>query len=87
MNATEIIRQWLTDSGWTQAMLARRANLSPSTITRLFRGRSVGGESVEYALGELAAYRIERATYAAWAAGQTNAAPLRAVDLVTNRAA
>ena len=87
MNATERIRHWLTESGWTKAELALRAGISPSTITRLLRGRSDRGEVREYELGELVALKLERATVQAWSLGHVRVAPLRALDLLPERSA
>ena len=84
MNATERISHWLTESGWTKAELAQRAGISPSTMTRLLRGRSDRGEVRDYELGELVAMKLERATVQAWSLGQTSARPLRAIDLLGN---
>lgn len=87
MTTAERIRRYLNDSGWSKTELARRAAISASTVTRLLHGRKdrEGGEP--YEIGELVAMKLERATLDAFTRGDTKAAPLRAMDLVTRRAA
>lgn len=76
----------MESAGWTAADLARRADISPSTVTRILRGRA---EGEPYGLGELVALKIERATFAAWSRGEVprSLVPLRAVDLRSANAA
>jgi transcriptional regulator with XRE-family HTH domain len=83
----ERIESYLAASGWTKAELAKRANVSPSTITRLLHGRKDRGASESYELGELVAMKLERATLDAFTRGEVKAAPLRAMDLLADEAA
>lgn len=87
MEASDRIRVWLTESGWSPADLAKRARISPSTMTRLMHGRSEGGAVRSYELGELVALKLERATVDAWTRGEVIVLPLRAIDLVPGKAA
>ena len=87
MSPSDRIRAYLDATGWEKGELARRAGISPSTVTRILHGRKTAAGAEPYEIGDAAAARIERATYAAWSAGLTTVAPLRAVDLVAPRAA
>lgn len=77
----DLIQSYLAASGWTKSELARRADVSPSAIARLIHGRKAKGATT-FAVGELVALKIERATLAAFERGETNATPIRAADLL-----
>lgn len=83
MTTAERIAAYLKATGWEKVELAKRARVSPSTITRLLHGRKEDGDVEPYRLGELAAMKIERATIEAFTTGATKVPPLRAIDLMS----
>lgn len=87
MSPSDRIAAYLRAAGWEKGELARRAGISPSTVTRLLHGRKTSGGAEPYDIGELVALKLERATVQAWTLGQTTVPPLRAIDLVPGRAA
>jgi hypothetical protein len=79
--ASVAIVEYLRQTGWKQRDLARRAEIDPAVVSRLVKGQRAGK------IGELVAIKLERATFAAFNAGETSVAPLRAVDLMSTEAA
>jgi plasmid maintenance system antidote protein VapI len=78
--ASVAIVEYLRQTGWKQRDLARRAEIDPAVISRAVKGRRAG-------IGELVAIKLERATVAAFTAGETSVPPLRALDLMSKEAA
>lgn len=85
MTPSDRVAGYLKATGWGSGELARRARVSPSTITRLLHGRKTADGAEEYSLGELVALKIERATIEAHALRHTDVEPLRAVELLPSR--
>ena len=70
----DILRSYLAETGWTPVDLQRRSGLTKATTYALLRGTRGCGYTI--------AQMVERATVEAYTRGETQAAPLRAIDLV-----
>ena len=69
MHEANTVRQYLADTGWRARDLARRARVHESALSHILAGRR--------RVGRLVALELDRATRAAYDAGETSVPPLR----------